>query len=61
MLKELIVFILDKRIMNMADFMLMSSGAFAPEYFSVIVGYNAMLERICKGNYLKYAKGKKAE
>lgn len=61
MLQELIAFILDKRIMNMADFMLMSSAAFDPEYFSVIVGYNAMLERICKGNYLKYAKGKKAE
>lgn len=56
MLQDLIAFILDRRIMNMADFMLMASTEFGQEYFSIIVGYNSILDRMCRGNYHKYVK-----
>ncbi|WP_431190287.1 Rep family protein [Escherichia coli] len=61
MLQELVDYALAKKIMNMADFMLMTAVDFGAEYFGIIVGYNAMLERICRGNYLKYSEQKEAE
>ena len=61
MLEELVAFILDEKICNMADFMLLSNQAFGPQYFSVITGYNAMLERLCRGNYFKYESEKPSQ
>ncbi len=54
MLQELIAFTIENRITNMADFMLLSSRSFGPEYFEIITAYNAFIERVCRGNYLKW-------
>lgn len=53
MLQELIDFALEKKIMNMADFMILASREFDSEYFSVVVGYNTIIDRVCKGNHYK--------
>ena len=50
-----------RKLIFCADFMLMTAVDFGAEYFGIIVGYNAMLERICRGNYLKYSEQKEAE
>ena len=54
MLQELIAFAIDRRIMNMSDFTIEAGAEFDASYFSVVVGYNAVIARIVKGNFLKY-------
>lgn len=61
MLKELCDFIIEMRIVNMADFYIAVSQNFDGEYFEIIAAYNAMLDRLTRGNYLKYSEMKKEE
>lgn len=54
MLKELCDFAIDNNFTNFSDFFVASNEAFPSEYFEVITTYSAMLERITRGNYLKW-------
>lgn len=58
MLRELCDYIVEFRIQNMTDFYIAATQNFDDEYFEVIKTYNAMLERMTRGNYLKYSKKK---
>ena len=51
-LKELIVWTREKKFTNMADLMDKALDL-DTYYFEVVVAHNAILERICRGNYLK--------
>lgn len=53
MLKELCDFIVEYEIYNFFDFYIHVSDRFSPEYFEVIASYSGMLERLCKGVFLK--------
>lgn len=60
MLKELADFVLGEKVMNMADLTVAVGSVFDSEYFSILVKYNAFLERVCRGNYQKYGGAMKA-
>lgn len=61
MLKELCDFIIDNNITNFADFFIAFNDSFANEYFDVVSSHSAMLERITRGNYLKWRKSVEAQ
>ena len=56
MCKELCDFIIDNCISNFTDFYISSCEKFGIEYFEVVRSYSGLLERLCKGNYLKMSK-----
>lgn len=61
-LQDLIEYCIEKKFCNMTDFYIGVSQNFEIEYLQIYVGYNSVLERICKGNYLKKeAEKEKAE
>ena len=53
MLKDLCDFIYKNNICNFIDFYESFLNEFDSEYFEVISTYSGLLERLCKGNYLK--------
>lgn len=55
MLKDLCDYIIEMRICNLADFYIGASQNFDASYFEVIQGNNAFLDRLTRGNYLKYS------
>lgn len=54
MLKELCDIIYDNCVSNFIDFYEVVVTRFDDSYFEVISSYSGLLERMCKGNYLKY-------
>lgn len=58
MLRELCDFVIEQRFMNMVDFYESVRVNFDLDYFQVLIAYNAMLEKLTKGNYLKYGGSK---
>lgn len=61
MLRELCDFVLQKKITNMADFYILASQNYEPAYFDVIIAYNSIIDRLTRGNYLKYSEESKAK
>ena len=53
MLKELCDFIVGYHIYNFSDFYLCLLENFTDEYFDVLSAYSGLLERLCKGEYLR--------
>lgn len=56
MCNELCDFIVSNCITNFVDFYSSSLDKFGSEYFEVICTYSGLMERLCKGNYLKMLK-----
>lgn len=61
MLKELCDFAIANNFMNFSDFYVAADEAFSNEYFEILTSYSAMLERITRGNYLKYQRNFEVE
>lgn len=55
MLKELCDFIIEEKICNLADFYIGATAKFSAEHFDIISAHNAMLDRLCRGNYLRFS------
>lgn len=55
MLKELMDYVIEFRIMNMADFYMLATQNFSDEYFEIFTAYNRIIESLTRGNYLKYS------
>lgn len=53
MLKELCDFIVVNNIGNFTHFYEMYSDVFGLEYFEIVASYSGLLERLCKGIYLR--------
>lgn len=54
LLKQLVDYIIDRNFTNITDFTVAAMREFDSRYWDIIVGYNGILERYCKGNYLKW-------
>lgn len=61
MLKDLCDYIIEMKICNLADFYIGAMQNFDDEYFEVISTHNAMLDRLTRGNFLKYQNARVAE
>lgn len=53
MLFELVGFIMSEGFTTINDFTARAMSEFPEQYQEIIVGYNSILERYCRGNYLK--------
>lgn len=53
MLKELVGFIIQRGFATINDATVAIAREFPDTYWQVVVGYNGVLERYCRGNYLK--------
>ena len=53
MLFELVGFIMSEGFTTINDFTVRAMTEFPEQYQEIIVGYNSILERYCRGNYLK--------
>lgn len=61
-LQEICDFVIGQKIVNMADFYIMFSENFGGGvYFEVMKANNALIDRLTRGNYLKYSEKKKPE
>lgn len=54
MLRELIGYIMAEGYMTINDFTVAALREFDKRYWEIIVGYNSILERYCRGEYLKW-------
>lgn len=62
MLEEILNLVVSKNIMNMADFYLIFIENYGNgEYFEIMKTYNALIDRLTRGNYLKCAEKKNEE
>ena len=61
MLEELCNYLIDYKIQNMADAFILISQNFSADYFPIVKANNAFLDRITRGNYLKYSDKKEDE
>ena len=53
MLFELVGFIMVEKFETINDFTTAALREFPEQYREIIVGYNSILERYCRGNYLE--------
>lgn len=61
MLEKLCDFIIEQKYDNFTDFFIDFKCNFDKSYFEIVRSYSGMLERLCKGNYLKRCKAKAVE
>lgn len=54
MLKDLCDYIIQQKICNFADFYIGAMQNFDAEYFQIITANNSFLDRLTRGNFLKY-------
>ncbi|MFR2570064.1 MAG: hypothetical protein ACLS9U_23460, partial [Bacteroides fragilis] len=59
MLFELVGFIMCERFETINDFTAAALREFPEQYREIIVGYNSILERYCRGNYLNAERKRK--
>ena len=59
MLFELVGFIMCERFRDHQRFHGCGAGEFPEQYREIIVGYNSILERYCRGNYLNAERKRK--
>ena len=60
MLFELVGFIMVEKFETINDFTTAALREFPEQYREIIVGYNSILERYCRGNYLNAERKRKA-
>lgn len=60
MLFELVCFIMVEKFETINDFTTAALREFPEQYREIIVGYNSILERYCRGNYLNAERKRKA-
>lgn len=59
MLFELVGFIMCEKFETINDFTTAALKEFPEQYREIIVGYNSILERYCRGNYLNAERQRK--
>lgn len=59
MLFELVGFIMTEKFETINDFTVAAMKEFPDTYLQIIVGYNSILERYCRGNYLNGERNRK--
>lgn len=60
MLREMVSFIKENRCMDLMTFTDAALDYFGLEYWDIIVGYNAVLERYCRSMYQRWERGQKS-
>lgn len=61
MLFEMIGLIMSEGYMTVNDFTAAVIASYPEQYREIIVGYNSILERYCRGNYLKWKREQEAK